>query len=163
MSDFSGWIGKPTGAHVVSIERGPVSNFATALTDESAVYHDAGAARDAGFDNIPAPPTYPFAMQHWGAFDEDQPDDPTEGVNPMAEVLGELMAGGGLILDGEQEFEFHKALVVGQRLHHRGEVKDIYSKESKGKTMTFMVVEDRYTDDKGEPVVTSTMNLIHRA
>jgi hypothetical protein len=29
--------------------------------------------------------------------------------------------------------------------------------------MTFMVVETTYTDESGEPVVTSTMNLIHRS
>ena len=29
--------------------------------------------------------------------------------------------------------------------------------------MTFMVVEDTYRDERGEPVLTSTMNLIHRS
>ena len=42
-------------------------------------------------------------------------------------------------------------------------MKDIYQKESGGRTMTFMVVEDTYVDADGEPVLTSTMNLIHRS
>ncbi len=29
--------------------------------------------------------------------------------------------------------------------------------------MTFIVVEDTYRDEAGEPVLTSTMNLIHRS
>ena len=49
-------IGKPTGAHRVTIERGPVSNFARALKDDNAVYHDPAAAKAAGFADIPAPP-----------------------------------------------------------------------------------------------------------
>ena len=47
------YIGKPTGAGRVHIERGAVSRFAAAVTDESAVYSDLDAATDAGFD---APP-----------------------------------------------------------------------------------------------------------
>jgi hypothetical protein len=39
----------------------------------------------------------------------------------------------------------------------------VYQKESKGRTMTFMVIEDSYTGSNGEPVVTSTMNLLHRS
>ena len=41
---------------------------------------------------------------------------------------------------------------------------DAYEKESKGKTMTFVVTETVWSDDKtGEPVLTSRFNLIHRA
>ena len=29
--------------------------------------------------------------------------------------------------------------------------------------MTFIVTEDTYRDESGEPVLTSTMNLIHRS
>ncbi len=29
--------------------------------------------------------------------------------------------------------------------------------------MTFMVIEDTYRDEDGQPVLTSTMNLIHRS
>jgi hypothetical protein len=29
--------------------------------------------------------------------------------------------------------------------------------------MTFLVVENTFTDEAGEPVVTATMNLIHRS
>jgi hypothetical protein len=42
-------------------------------------------------------------------------------------------------------------------------VKDLYTKQTGDRTMTFLVVETTYTDESGEPVVTSTMNLIHRS
>jgi hypothetical protein len=42
-------------------------------------------------------------------------------------------------------------------------VKDVYQKVSGERTMTFMVIEDTYTDEAGEPVLTTVMNLIHRS
>jgi acyl dehydratase len=158
------YIGKPTGAHSVTVERGPVSNFARALKDENPVYHDPAAARAAGFDDIPAPPTWSFAMQFWGRFPEQQPDDPTGGENPMHKVMSELFAKGGMVLHGEQEFEYHRPIVVGETLLGEGRIVDMYEKESKGRTMTFIVTETVWRDEKsGEPAVTDRFNLIHRS
>lgn len=156
-------VGRPVGAATIHVERGPVTAFARAVTDDNPVYEDPAAAAAAGFDAIPAPPTYTFAVQSWGRFPEDQPEDPTGGSNPMAEIMGQLMADGGLILHGEQEFTYHQPVVVGQTLHHHGEVVDLYTKESGDRVMTFLVIENRFTDDDGNPVVTETFNLIHRS
>jgi acyl dehydratase len=157
-------IGTATGKSKIRIERGPVSNFAKAVKDESAIYQDPGAAKAAGFADIPAPPTYGFAMAHWGTFAEEQPDDPTKGRNPIMEIIGGLMQKGGLILHGEEEFEYHRPLVVGDVLDGEGKVTDIYEKDSKGKTMTFVVTENVFTDaNNGEKVLTTRMNLIHRS
>jgi len=157
-------IGKQTGAYKVTVERGPVANFAGAVLDESPVYQTPTAAKAAGFAAIPAPPTFSFAMQHWGKFAEDQPPDPTGGENPMHKVMGELFGRGGLVLHGEQEFEYHRPLMVGDRLVGEGRITDMYEKESKGKTMTFLVTETVWRDEKtDEPVVTERFNLIHRS
>jgi acyl dehydratase len=156
-------VGKPTTRGVIRVERGPVSNFASALKDDNPVYHDEAAANDAGFDNIPAPPTWGFAMGHWGKFPEEQPaDDPSKDGSPMMAVMGGLMAEGGLILHGEEEFEYHKPLVVGQTLQEEGKITDFYTKESSSATMTFLVTETEYRDDDGDLVLTARMNLIHR-
>ena len=163
-SDASTVVGRPTGAAKVVVERGPVSKFAEAVHNDSAVYQSDEAARAAGFAAIPAPPTYAFSsLQYWGKFPEDQPPDPSAGKNPMMEAIGTLMAKGGLVLHGEQEFTYHRPVVVGDVLHNEGKVVDYYTKESNGRTMTFIVTEDVYTDEAGEPVLTSRMNLIHRS
>jgi acyl dehydratase len=157
-------IGKPTGAYRVRVERGPVETFASALKDENPIFHDAGAAKAEGFADIPAPPTFSFAAQFWGRFAEEQPEDPTGGVNPMHQVMSELFAGGGLVLHGEQEFVYERPIVVGDVLVGEGTLVDVYEKESKGKTMTFVVVETVWRDEKdGKPVVTERFNLIHRS
>lgn len=156
-------IGKPTTAKRVRVERGPVTAFADAVLDENPVYHDATAAKAAGFGDIPAPPTFTFALPFWGSFAEDQPADPTGGVNPMHTVMGELFGQGALVLHGEQEFTYHRPVEVGMVLDGRGEVVDIYEKDTDAATMTFIVITTEWTDAAdGAPVVTETFNLIAR-
>jgi acyl dehydratase len=155
-------IGKELGSNTVVLERGPVSNFAKAVKDENPVYLRPDAAQEAGFDNIPAPPTYAFAMNHFGQFPELQPEG--KGGNPMFEVIGTLMKSGGMVLHGEQEFVYHRPMVVGDVLTSEGKVTDMYEKEgSGGKKMTFVTAETLWRDASGEPVVTSIMTLLHRA
>jgi acyl dehydratase len=156
-------IGQPTGKAKVIVERGPVQHFADAVLSASPIYHDPKAAKDAGFDGIPAPPTWPFSMEFSGKFAELQPADAPTG-NPLMTAVGPLMAKGGLILHGEQEFIYHRPVQVGDVLVSEGKIVDAYQKESKGRTMTFIVSETNWRDDKtGAPVVTARFNLIHRA
>lgn len=156
-------IGQPTGTARVIVERGPVQHFADAVLSTSPIYHDPAAAKAAGFDAIPAPPTFPFAMEFSGKFDELQPADAATG-NPLAAAVGPLIAKGGLILHGEQEFVYHRPVQVGDVLVSEGRITDAYQKESKGRTMTFIIQETNWRDDEtGEPVVTTRFNLIHRA
>jgi acyl dehydratase len=156
-------IGKSTGAFKVRVERGPVEFFATAVKSESPIYHDESAAKAAGFSGIPAPPTFSFAMQHMGRFTEEQPPDPTGGDNPMHTVMGQMFGQGALILHGEQEFEYHRPIEVGDVLNGAGTLTDIYEKETDSATMTFVVIETTWTDDAtGAPVVTERFNLIAR-
>ena len=81
----------------------------------------------------------------------------------MFEVMGKLYANGGMVLHGEQSFTYHQPIVAGDVLTYEGVVRDIYAKQSGDRTMTFIVVEDTYRNQAGEPVLTSTMNLIHRS
>jgi acyl dehydratase len=156
-------IGKPTGKAKVIIERGPIQSFADAVLSNSPVYRNNEKAKEAGFDAIPAPPTWAFAMEFSGKFEELQPADAPTGSALMAAV-GPLIAQGGMILHGEQEFIYHRPVVVGDVLTSQGKIVDAYQKESKGRTMTFVIQETTWSDEKtGEPVVTSRFNLIHRA
>ncbi|HVA09156.1 MAG TPA: MaoC family dehydratase N-terminal domain-containing protein [Acidimicrobiales bacterium] len=160
---LKGIIGQPTGKAKVVVERGPVTHFADAVLSTSPIYRNPEVAKKAGFDAIPAPPTWPFAMEFSGKFEELQPSDAPTG-SPLMTAVGPLIAKGGLILHGEQEFIYHRPVVVGDVLVSEGKIVDAYQKESKGKTMTFVVSETNWKDDKtGEPVVTARFNLIHRS
>jgi acyl dehydratase len=157
-------IGKTTSRSVVAVERGPVANFAKALKDTNPIYADPGAARAAGFADIPAPPTWAFAMSHWGTFPGLQEGLEKIEDNPMFEIIGKLRQQGGMVLHGEQEFIYHRPVVAGDVLYGEGTVTQAYEKESRGKVMTFVVSETVWKDQTtGEPVVTAVFNLIHRS
>jgi len=149
-------IGKPTGKWRIRIERGPVANFAKAVKDDSVEYQQADA---------PAPPTFGFVMAHWGAFPNEQPEGGTpDGPSPVMQIIGELMKKGGLVLHGEQQFEYLGEVKVGDVLLGEGRIADVYEKDSKGKTMTFLVSENEYKNEAtGDTVLKTRMNLIHRS
>ena len=54
-------IGTRTSSADVVVERGPIAAFALAVCDQNPIYRDPRASEAAGFDAIPAPPTFPFA------------------------------------------------------------------------------------------------------
>jgi hypothetical protein len=152
MSVDTSVIGAKVRAWRVTVERAPIVNLARVLGDTNAVLSD-----------TPAPPTFSFVMAHWGAYAEDQPPEPSAGVNPMHRIMGELHAKGALVLHGEQEFVYHRPIVSGDVLDGEESITDVYEKETDAATMTFVVMETRWTDAKsGEPVVTERFNLIAR-
>ncbi len=155
-------IGKPMDPSVNVVERQPVMNFATAVKDENPVYQSPEAAKAAGFENIPLPPTFGFAFNHWGAYPELQPPK-SDGPNPVMQVIGSLMKTGGLILHGEQEFIYHAPAVVGDQLSGSGKISNIYEKTaSNGSHMTFITSETEYRNQRGELVLTGIMTLVHK-
>lgn len=153
--------GQPVPEQVVVVERSAIGNFADGITDDNPVFRDPSVASEQGFDAIPAPPTFNFVMPHWGAFPELQPQE--QPPAPLGGAIAAMMATGGMILHGEQEFVYHRPVVVGDRLRSTGEMEDVYVKESGERTMTFLVQRTDWVDDEtGDPVVTSRMTIIHR-
>ncbi|HEX4818635.1 MAG TPA: MaoC family dehydratase N-terminal domain-containing protein [Acidimicrobiales bacterium] len=156
-------VGLPTGKATITVERGPITQFAASVTDTNPIYRNKDAAKAAGFDDIPVPPTYFFSgATFWGAFPEAQPADATPDRNPTMEIIGKLMSKGGIVLHGEEEFTYHKPVVVGDTIKSEGKVVDLYEKPAGDKTMTFLVTENEYRNQDGELVLTARMNLIHR-
>ena len=82
----------------------------------------------------------------------------------MHAVMGELYAKGALVLHGEQEFEYHRPIVVGDVLVGEGKIVDVYEKETDSRDHD--VHRDRdgvdATTTTGDPVVTERFNLIAR-
>lgn len=161
MSAADQFKGAPLPTQVVVVERGPIQNFATAVTDTNPVFRDPRVAEEQGFDAIPAPPTWPVVMGNWGAFAELQPED-AGGNSPVTAAIGALMSDGGLILHGEQEVAFERAVAVGDVLTGTGEIEDVYTKESGDRVMTFVVARTDWADQSGAPVCTTKMTIIHR-
>ena len=138
----------------VRIERGPVWVFARAVKDASPVYASEEAARAAGFDAVPVPPTFTFVMAHSGAFPDAQPSGATGSMGVASDVPAGVFSRKGLFLHGEQHFEYHRQPVVGDVLEGRMRVSQPTVKEGRRGRMEITLLQTRWTDVAGEPVVT---------
>jgi hypothetical protein len=117
------------------VERGKIAEFARAVMHESGA-HD-------GPDAV-APPTFPQSMALWRTRTGRSANVGRGGLDMRR------------VLHGEQEFEYLRPLRAGDVLYAESHVKDRFEKEGKrGGTMTFIVSETIFRDEKGEIVAYS--------
>jgi hypothetical protein len=148
--EWNGW-GPPVR---VEIERGPVMLFARAVKDDSPVYASEGAARDAGLDRVPVPPTYTFVMASAGAFPDIQPAGGTGSMYASAGGdAASAFARDGLFLHGEQHFEFHRPVSVGDVLDGRMRTSKPIARQARRGPMEVTYFQTSWTDIDGRPVV----------
>jgi acyl dehydratase len=140
------WIGHELPVSVIVIERGRLRFFAEATGDTRAVYTDAAAARDAGFPDLPAPPTFLFAAElDSGASDQ---------------LLAKLDIPIAKLLHGEQGFTYHRAVCAGDTVTVRSTISDIY--EKKNGALEFVVKTSRVHNQHDELVAELRSVLVCR-
>jgi hypothetical protein len=132
-------IGVGLGRVTFPVERGKVREFATAILDDNPLYLDEEAP--------PAPPTFTMTQQLWPSTFDEPPAD-----------LGINFA---LVVHGEQEFEYLEPVRAGDVLTGETRVADVYTKEGKrGGTLTFLVLETRFSNQHGKEAVVARATLI---
>ncbi|HTN51755.1 MAG TPA: MaoC family dehydratase N-terminal domain-containing protein [Anaeromyxobacter sp.] len=137
-------IGRESEPVVHEVEKGAVRRFAEALGDPNPVYQDEVAARAAGYAGLVAAPTFPVALTANERFRHS------------------LDLGTRSILHGEQQFEYARPLVAGDRITVVSRVADVQEKAGASGPMDVLVIEDEGRDDKGELVFRSRATLILR-
>lgn len=140
------WIGHELPASVLPIERSRLQFFAKAIGEIDAVYTDTSAARDAGYPDLPAPPTFLFAAElDSGAVDR---------------LLEDLQIPLAKLLHGEQSFNYHRPACVGDTVTVSSKITDIYDKK-KG-ALEFVVKTSRAVNQQGELVAELRTVLVCR-
>ena len=140
------WIGHELPASVLPIERSRLQFFAKAIGETDPVYSDAGAARDAGYADLPAPPTFLFAAEL-----------DSGAVFRLIETLQIPIA---KLLHGEQGFTLHRSACAGDTVTVRSTVTDIY--ERKNGALEFVVKTSRATNQRDELVAELRSVLVCR-
>ena len=130
------WIGHELPTSVLPIERSRLQFFAKAIGETDPVYTDAAAARDAGYPDLPAPPTFLFAAElDSGASDR---------------LLADLQIPIAKLLHGEQSFTYHRQACVGDTVTVRSTITDIYDK--KNGALEFVVKTSSASNQRNELV-----------
>lgn len=140
------WIGHALGDSVLPIERTRLRFFAKAIGETDPVYTDVGAARDAGYPDLPAPPTFLFAAE----LDSGVSDQ-------LLTMLGIPLS---RLLHGEQGFTYHRAACVGDTITVRSRIEDIYDK--KNGALEFVVKSSHATNQRNELVAQMRTVLVCR-
>ncbi len=140
------WIGLALPASQLPIERSRLQYFAKAIGETDPVYCDAAAARDAGYADLPAPPTFLFAAElDSGAVDR---------------LLEQLEVPIAKLLHGEQGFSYHRPACVGDTVTVHSRIEDIYDK--KNGALEFVVKTSRATNQRDELVAEMRTVLVCR-
>lgn len=138
----------------VRIDPGPVWVFARALHDANPVFRSDAHARAAGFERVPVPPTFTFAMAHSGSFPDLQPPDGTGRLMPPDGLATEDgYSRDGLYLHGEQHFTYHRTPAVGDVLEGRMRVSEPVDKQGSRGRMEVTYMDTEWRDLEGRPVV----------
>jgi len=132
-------IGHELDEFPLPVERCKVREFARALLDDDPLYQDENAARAAGFDGIPAPPTFAAASMH---FRDDLP------------LFERLDLDLKRVLHGESSWEYLEPVHVGDELVAHRRIADISTRPGKrGGEMTLVTFEIDFVNQNGDTVL----------
>lgn len=135
----SSLIGRDLDKFPLPVERSKVREFARALLDDDPIYQDAGAAKDAGFADIPAPLTFAVAAGH---FREDLAVFESCGFDIKR------------MLHGESSWEYLAPVNVGDELTALRRVVDVTTRPGKrGGDMTLVTYEIEFVNQNGDQVL----------
>lgn len=127
------------------IEPGKIREFARAILDDNPIYRSAKEAASAGFQGIPAPPTYSVVS----AFFQESGSRLDVGLDMR------------YTLHAEQEYEYHIPVVAGDILTGRSRITNRYEKEGRrGGKLVFVTVETVYENQIGQKVLTVRQTLV---
>lgn len=129
------------------VEPGRLRFFLTTLGEGNPLYRDAEAARAAGYAAPPVPPTYLFCLEMMDAA------EPFEFLTALDIDLAR-------VLHGEQRFDYHAPVVVGDTLTFKPRVTRVT--EKKGGAMTLIVIETGVTNQNGVHVADTSRTVVVR-
>ena len=133
-------IGHEFKAFTSVAEAGKLKLFCKAIGEEDPIYQSEEAAKAAGYSRIPVAPTFLQALTN---------DDPEKGG-----LLKLINVDIGLILHGEQHYDYFAPVFVGDKVTCQQKIVDIYDK--KGGALWFIVSETSMTNEAGKAVAKAT-------
>ncbi len=141
-AELQGRVFPPTDPYLVGREK--VREFARAVFATNPINFDVDAAKEAGYDDIVAPPTFPVVIQE----------------ATLAQLLAEPDAGIDFtrVVHGDQRFSYTRPVVAGDELTATLTVTNV--KTLGGNSM--VTAESNISDASGAHVVTAVSTLVVR-
>jgi hypothetical protein len=138
-------IGRELPAIHSTIERGRLRFFAEAIGERNPVYTDLDAARDAGYPDLPVPPTFLFGLK-------------LDGDYPLG-WIDDLGVDTRFVLHGTQRFDYERMAFAGDELVLQPRITSVF--EKRGGALEFIVVSTDVTRG-GEKVAVLSETIVVR-
>ncbi len=146
-----GWESKPWDYEVTTTS---VRAFARGVGYTDPVYFDVQAAKDAGYRDLPAPPTYLGTAVFIPGQSEDTFSFPPDSMPSVNHGLPGL-------LDGGTETEYLDTICAGDTLTCVTKLADLFTKESKGLgVMLITASESTFKNQEGKVVAIQRSQII---
>jgi hypothetical protein len=137
------------------VEKDKIIEFAIAVSQKdnkeqiNPIYYDEEAAKKAGYQGIPIPPTFPTNTFFWTG----------GGLMALIKTLGIDL---NKLLHREEEYEYFGSIYAGDVLTRKMKVIDMLKKGNGNKTVEVTVLENELTNQRGELVLKSRTRLMER-
>lgn len=140
--EFVGKTYPDTPAYLIGREK--IREFATAIGDFSPVFHDLSAARELGYRDLPAPPTFGFVLS----------------MKAMAAAMfdPELGLDYARVVHGSQGFDYHEPMQAGDEVVVRSRITEITARGSN----EFLTTEADVVTLDGQRLLTSRSTIVSR-
>jgi acyl dehydratase len=142
----------------IKVEKNKIAEFAAAVAQKDDIetirdiYRDEEAARRAGYESIPIPPTFPTSFVFW------------TGGGLLGTVNG-VGADLSRLLHSEEEYEYFAPICAGDILTRKMKVVEMYDrgkKERKGWYAEITVLQTDVINQRGELVMRARTTFIER-
>lgn len=141
-------IGRSRPTRPFEVDRSKIRELALALGDNNPIYHSVEAARQAGYNDLAIPPTFPTLFGYWSQVSED-----TRQVDlgiPLAQAL-----------HGEEEYTYLAPIQVGDVISGVRTLADVQEKQGKAGTMLLATFETLYHNQHNAEVLkTKTLVIV---
>jgi peroxisomal enoyl-CoA hydratase 2 len=139
----------------LAVEAGKVEEFARALQNDNPAYRSREAAREQGFERIPAPITF----LRTALFPRYGPGETETGTDrfPLGFDIGFDLR---YRVHGGQEYEIERPLYVGDRVDGTTTLVDVSQRAIDDGTLTLLVLETEYTDQNDDLVATERKTIL---
>lgn len=133
-------------AYTFTVEKDKIIEFAIAVSQKESkeeinpIYYDEDAAKKAGYQGIPIPPTFPTCSFFWTG----------GGLMGTVKTLGIDLS---RLLDREEEYEYFGNIYAGDVITRKMKVIDMFTKGKGKRTIDVTILESELINQRGELII----------
>jgi acyl dehydratase len=140
------------------VDRTSIARYAHAIGEDDPIHFDSEVAKAAGFDDVVAPPFFPYVIRMHAAHlvprAELEPDGSFAGDVPPVESTRAMA--------GETSIELGAPVVAGDEIVLHKRIADMYEKVGRSGPMVFVTMEFTFTNQRDELVAREHFTRIYR-